>query len=936
MLLVVSACRPAPPPVASPPAPAVQKAIELEADHLSEVTPPLDIGVLTHLRAGVVSLRTPTGSGSGVLIHNAAGQALIITNAHVVNQFRAVGVSWYAGQGLPSESLGRVLAVADDLDLALLETAPPDGRSALTLAPHVSLPPRSALFAAGFPYGTDDLEQGGFPSVTVTSGTNFPTQRTDARGLELFLGGVNPGNSGGAAVDLDGRLRGVVAAYYPTTELSELVPAEHVLAFVGRVRPDVHLAWASEAPRPTHFGPRWESKRSAPLPSLTVVQSALGVGVGAILEVTPDSMLVATASWVVGSETTPHPVLVSSWEGGALRGGAWAQVVLNQPSEGLALIRTGLMRGVQAVTLPEVMPPLLETQPVWANLMHLTGSTVLRQGTLSAVWWGASSAEALKVDLGVQTADLGGLVFDAQNRLLGLTVISVSGTNLTTIVPAARLKALLRGHLRGAWAQLDFDGYERCAIGMTVQVTDPLGRITRAGLSVARGLHLQPEEREAIPQVGYRLASVPVTDGYAHVTAVISPCLPGQLTVQPFVEGVDFVERSPAYPMEVGPQQSELLMRGVFFAGRRRALLPRPRVPQLGSNVCASGDWEQCLVDCQTGGSLDACFEFGKHLLAVDPLGPRELATALTYMTTACRGAVPMACEALRELNPAVETGNPLEVAADRCGQGELLNCLLLERSPERDRQLCFAGVGTACARAAEVPENEGFAASLGCDAADAESCLRRALREQLEPVERVESARRSCGLGLPAGCLAMAWLSNEFPEEVRPEEAARAFAQGCAGRKCPQQARLAKNDIVPGKSTTLAAALVARARRVAPPAVVAAPGTQTWVVDRPDMADIGVVQLSVSKPELVAPQELLRLKDAAPLTARCLLVRLSYSDWWMNLKAGAMREVKLRNTGVGPNPSWKEPRVLSCLGPIQSVFGVPPGVVLTIRVTRG
>lgn len=970
LLLVVGACGRSPTEavVTKPAAAEAETPLELLAEHLSEVTPMLDEDVLSRVAPSVVSLSTPTATGSGVVIHIGARGALVITNAHVVERFHVIEVTFNSGSGLPLMKPGFVVGIASDLDLALIEVGAPQGWTALPLASYASLPPRSALFAAGFPHGPDDLLGGGFPAVTITSGSNLPMDRTDARGLELFLGGVNPGNSGGAAIDLDGRLRGVVAAYYPATELSELIPAEHVRAFIGRVRPDVRLAWDDASPRPTVFARRTRKLPQGPSPSLVVVQSPLGTGVGAVISVQPDFMLVATASWLVGPEGRPFPVLVSNWEGGKLRGAGWAKVLLNEPDEGLAMIRTPRMPGATALTLPTVLPSVQVTQPIFANLVHLSGTTVARQGTLSSVWWDGLSVEALKVDLGVQPADLGGLVFDAEDRLLGLSVVSVGQTNLTTLIPAPRLAAITRGHLRGAWAQLEFDGMGRCAIGMTVQVTDPLGTITKAGLSVSRGELLQPEWREAIPQVGYALATSPVVDGYAMVTAIVSPCTSGTLTVQPFVEGEGFVERSPAYGMNVGERRSELLIRGVSFSGTRAFRLRPTPLPPLPPDWCGAGEWQRCLDDCKVNGSADACFEFGKHVLSTQPLTARDLAVSLTFMTKACRAGVPLACAALRELNPAVESFVPREQAAARCGRGELLNCALLETDPVKERQLCLAGVGLECLRAAEA-ENDGFMQQLGCDAADAESCLRRSLHEDHEPPRRLTDARRACDLGLPAGCLMVAFLEHTFPGVVEPAIAAAAYARACEGRRCPSRARVSRKDIVVGVGTTLDEELVARAQRVprsalvlpkeglagsdafadpklispgaaqretVVPAMVSAQGSETWAVERLEMADIGTVQFSLARPELLTPQQVASIKNAAPLTTRCALVWLSYNEPWMRQKPGVFREVKIKHDGPGSADPWKDPKVMKCLGSILNVFTVPEPVVLTMRITKG
>lgn len=922
---------PAPPPSTSttPPWP-----VEFTASHLSEVTPPLDAAVLDLVRDAVVSITTPSASGSGVFIAAHEDTALLITNAHVVGPYASVTVGWVWEEGTVLNAQARVLSVADDLDLALLVTRRPDTRRTLELGGYTTLPARSALFAAGFPWGTDNLEQGGFPSVTVTSGTSVPMRHTATDGLALFIGGVNPGNSGGAAVDLDGRLRGVVSAHVPATELSQLIPAEHVVTFVHRVLPRLPLTLSDTPPRRTVFEPRWPAKQLAVPPTLVVVRSVEGIGIGAVIDVREDSMLVATASWLVGH--TDSPVAVSSWDDGRLQGGNLAKVLLNSPGEGLALLRAKRTPGAQALTLPTTMPPLAETQPVWANLMKLDGFTVRRQGTLSAIFRGVQTIEAMKVDLGVQPADLGGLVFDAEGRLLGLSMMSVSGTNLTTLIPAARLNALLRGHLRGARLELRFDGVERCALAMTVQVTDPLARVTHAGVSIERGVNYTPAWREAIPHLGFELTPVAVKDGYAHFQAVISPCVEGVLSVQPFVRGDGFVERSPQYAMTVGKRASGLLIRGVFFSGALDASLPAKAFSMPEPAACSDRDWAACEAACNHGDAREACFEFGKRMLRVDPFGPRELTVALTALSKACREGLPLACGVVREITPGTQVGVPTATANERCGKGSLRDCLMGDRSEETDERLCLAGVGAACGTRAESSEDGDFFAVLGCNATDEQSCLRLAMNEKKPLGDRARSAKRACSFGLRAGCLAVVLLASTHPEAIGPFDADDAWKRACAEAPCGERRKLSRKDVVVGPSTILESWLMARVQRVKSALVEARPGNEAWVVDRPDMADIAVVQFEVSKPELLAAGQLEALKRAAPLATRCLLVKLSYLDSWMKQKRGTVREVVVSNAGVNGR-ALNDDKVVRCVGLLRNLgFEVPAGVTVTVRLTRG
>lgn len=136
---------------------------------------------------------TKTGNGTGFIV-SAGGH--LLTNTHVVEGCESLKVAGYPAQ---------VLSVDEGFDLALLEGTP----SSLDVA---AFAPRPASLNA-------DITIAGYPLNGLLSGLNVT--RGSVTGLKGLAGDattmqisapVQPGNSGGPAVDSSGRVVGVVVA----------------------------------------------------------------------------------------------------------------------------------------------------------------------------------------------------------------------------------------------------------------------------------------------------------------------------------------------------------------------------------------------------------------------------------------------------------------------------------------------------------------------------------------------------------------------------------------------------------------------------------------------------------------------------------------------------------------------------------------------------
>jgi S1-C subfamily serine protease len=173
-----------------------------------------------------------TQSGTGVVI---VDTGVILTNLHVVNGAKAIKVVFH--DGLESDAV--VIGVQPEHDLAVLQAKTiPDDLYAATLRSTQGLRPGEQVVAVGFPFGIG-------PSATsgVISGLGREYQTVDGKrvltNLIQFDAAVNPGNSGGPLVTLEGEVIGIVTGLLNPTEhrvfigIGFAVPIENAAGAVG-------------------------------------------------------------------------------------------------------------------------------------------------------------------------------------------------------------------------------------------------------------------------------------------------------------------------------------------------------------------------------------------------------------------------------------------------------------------------------------------------------------------------------------------------------------------------------------------------------------------------------------------------------------------------------------------------------------------------------
>lgn len=151
-------------------------------------------------------VQTPkkTSAGSGVII---TADGYIVTNNHVVTGADEITVTLDDN----TEYSARIIGTDENTDLALIKV---DGKNlpAITIADSDELKVGEWVLAVGNPYGFNN---------TVTAGiVSAKARMLGANPVESFIqtdAAINSGNSGGALVDVQGRLVGINAMLYSQT-----------------------------------------------------------------------------------------------------------------------------------------------------------------------------------------------------------------------------------------------------------------------------------------------------------------------------------------------------------------------------------------------------------------------------------------------------------------------------------------------------------------------------------------------------------------------------------------------------------------------------------------------------------------------------------------------------------------------------------------------
>jgi S1-C subfamily serine protease len=167
------------------------------------------------------------GAGSGVIVHPSG---YVVTNSHVIDGGRTVSVELFNEGGVYR---AQVVANQPSHDLALLRIQRPGGFPYVSIARTSEVMLGEQAIAIGNPRGLGDTITVG---VISALGRDAKVSRgTSLRNLIQTDASINSGNSGGALLNLDGELLGVIVSLMPgCTGIAFAVPGDQVRALLHR------------------------------------------------------------------------------------------------------------------------------------------------------------------------------------------------------------------------------------------------------------------------------------------------------------------------------------------------------------------------------------------------------------------------------------------------------------------------------------------------------------------------------------------------------------------------------------------------------------------------------------------------------------------------------------------------------------------------------
>lgn len=169
--------------------------IDQEINNLKASTSSDFSGIIENVIKSVITVRTDVSQGSGFVI---AEGGYIVTNAHVMEGAKAATIVTYDGQ------IHKVSIIGQDskMDIALLKIGETNYKP-LTLENSNNVQVGEKVIAIGNPLGLQFSVSEGIISAVNRRGTN---------GLNNYIqtdASLNPGNSGGPLIDVNGRVVGI-------------------------------------------------------------------------------------------------------------------------------------------------------------------------------------------------------------------------------------------------------------------------------------------------------------------------------------------------------------------------------------------------------------------------------------------------------------------------------------------------------------------------------------------------------------------------------------------------------------------------------------------------------------------------------------------------------------------------------------------------------
>ncbi len=152
-------------------------------------------GIIEKSIKSVVTIRTDVSQGSGFII---ADGGYVVTNAHVMEGAKAANIITYDGKNHAVTQIGKNTI----MDIALLKIEE-NGYSPLELANSNNVQVGEKVIAIGNPLGLQ---------FSVSEGIVSAVHREGENGLNVYTqtdASLNPGNSGGPLIDINGEVIGI-------------------------------------------------------------------------------------------------------------------------------------------------------------------------------------------------------------------------------------------------------------------------------------------------------------------------------------------------------------------------------------------------------------------------------------------------------------------------------------------------------------------------------------------------------------------------------------------------------------------------------------------------------------------------------------------------------------------------------------------------------
>lgn len=217
---------------------------------------------LTHIKRATVLVKTEnseeTRTGSGFLIRADGTTGYLATNNHVIDfshgkrsrsasRNNTVEVVFDSGQAGERVVKAEIIAADADRDLAILKVINVKALpSPILLEKPPALSETMPVLASGFPFGGALATNRKHPAVTISNTRVSSIRLNDAGHVAVVqLGGnaLNPGNSGGPIITLDGKLAGVAVAGIPGSGIDFAIPNQELSKLVqGRAGKPVVFA----------------------------------------------------------------------------------------------------------------------------------------------------------------------------------------------------------------------------------------------------------------------------------------------------------------------------------------------------------------------------------------------------------------------------------------------------------------------------------------------------------------------------------------------------------------------------------------------------------------------------------------------------------------------------------------------------------------------